>query len=397
MFNKLKCPHAELAQMNPENSQIQKQLTTWLLRRTPNGGVRRVAPLVAAIASEIGCVRQDNQDRAAIVRGRDNQSRDYVVLAIADGIGGMRDGATCAALNIATFVAALDYQARQDVSDVKGWIRHAVLDADRAVFEQFRGDGGSTLVALVIRPGHDIHWVSVGDSRVYSTNGSRFAQVSIDDTIAGQLGKDADAAFGQSKLLQFIGMGAEIEVHIGEFGTGQVDAVVLTTDGIHYLSPTSSWLGQIVSNASDPGVCVKRLVELANWCGGPDNATVAMISLASVWESGERPDYPCLEVWDAFGELQIISEHASRTVLPVESNNDLQRTAVPIAPLFSETEQDENSTTPKSLQKIVQDKGKQNLARPKRSVSRRKNKNVGEMVKTDSTQFLMVFPAKSTR
>ncbi len=219
----------------------------------------------------------------------------------------MRDGASCAALTIGAFVAALDHRAQQDILDAKNWIRCAAMDANQAVFKQFRGEGGSTLVALVMRPGCDIHWVSVGDSRVYSTTDRHLVQVSIDDTIAGQLGKGVDAAYEQSKLLQFIGMGSELEVHLGEFDSGQVDAVVLTTDGIHYLASTPSWMGQIVSNASDPGVCVKRLADLANWCGGPDNATVAMMSLKSDGESGDKPAYPCLEIWDPFGELQIIS------------------------------------------------------------------------------------------
>lgn len=382
--------------MNPDNSQIQKQLTAWLLRRTPNGGVRRVASLASAIASEIGQVRKENQDRAAIVRGRDNQNRDYVILAVADGIGGMRDGASCAALTIGAFVAALDYHAQQDILDAKDWIQRAVMDADQAVFGQFCGDGGSTLVALVIRPGHDIHWASVGDSRVYSTTGRYLAQVSVDDTIAGQLGKGVDAAYEQSKLLQFIGMGSELEVHSGEFENGRVDAVVLTTDGIHYLATTPNWLGQIVSNASDPGVCVKRLVELANWCGGPDNATVAMISLATGGEAGDRPDYPCLEVWDAFGELQIISEHAVAAVLPVEHSHDIKRATTPAAFPLTEAVEDENSVEPKRTQKISSAKSKLTAVRAKRTSTPKKSKNFGEMAKSEAIQFSMVFPAKVT-
>ena len=382
--------------MNLNNSHIQKQLTAWLLRKTPNGGVRRVTSLIAAIASEIGCVRKENQDRAAIVRGRDNQNRDYVILAVADGIGGMRDGASCAALTIGAFVAALDHHAQENIRDAKSWIQRAVMDADQTVFEQFHGKGGSTLVALVIRPGHDIHWVSVGDSRVYSTTGHDLAQVSIDDTIAGQLGKGADAAYEQSKLLQFIGMGSELEVHLGQFQIGQVDAVVLTTDGIHYLAPTSSWLGKIVSNASDPGVCVKRLVDLANWFGGPDNATVAMISLDYTGELGNRPDYPCLEVWDAFGELQIISEHATTVILPLEQQHDIKKATAPAAIPPTETVEDEHSAAAKQLQKIVRTKGKQTITREKHNAPRKKSKKFGDAPKSEVIQFTMAFPAKST-
>lgn len=90
--------------MNPNALLIQNQLTTWLLRRTPTNGVRRVAPLSAAIASDLGNVRENNQDRVTIVRGRDQQGREYALVAVADGIGGMQDGETCAAMAISAFI-----------------------------------------------------------------------------------------------------------------------------------------------------------------------------------------------------------------------------------------------------------------------------------------------------
>lgn len=299
--------------MNQEKLHIQTQLTNWLLRRTAQSGVRRVAPLAAAIASEIGSVRKDNQDRAVVARGRDRQGHDYAVVAVADGIGGMRDGAVCASIAIGALVAALHQRARHGEIEGDRWIREAMFAADDAVFSRYRGDGGSTLVALVIRPGFSVHWLSVGDSRVYSYSGKSLIQTSVDDTIAGQLGKNIEGAFEQSKLLQFVGMGSDLEPHICEFSHEGLETVVLTTDGVHYLASAPNWLGQIVSNAPDIGACVKRFVELAKWCGGPDNATVAMISLSENWDSDDKPIYPCLEVWDAFGELQIILDCATTT------------------------------------------------------------------------------------
>lgn len=378
--------------MPPEKSHIQTQLTTWLLRRTSAGGVRRVAPLEAAIASEIGNIRTDNQDRAVIVRGRDRRGRDYAVVAVADGIGGMRDGAACASLAIGALVAALDQQAQRGEMEGKQWIRQAVCAADEAVFAQSRGDGGSTLVALVIRPGFSVHWVSVGDSRVYSTSGKSLTQVSVDDTIAGQLGKSPEGGFEQSKLLQFIGMGSELEPHIAEFEHKAADSVILTTDGIHYLSSTPSLLGQIVSNAPDPGTCVKRLAELAKWCGGPDNATVAMISLSTNWEPDYRPPYPCLEVWDAFGELQIIQGYPAGGVESVHKSNEIGASMLlkkdSVDPL---TESNKGSKVKGSIPKTQAPKA----PRKPKSSSRKKNKSSLEIHEDEAPQLFMKFPTKS--
>lgn len=378
--------------MTPEKLHIQTQLTNWLLRRTPTGGVRRVAPLAAAIASEVGNIRTDNQDRAVIVRGRDRHGRDYAIVAVADGIGGMRDGAACASLALGALVAALDQQAQR--ADIEGeqWIRNAVFAADEAVFAQSRGDGGSTLVALVIRPGFSIHWLSVGDSRVYSSNGKSLAQTSIDDTIAGQLGKNLEGSSEQSKLLQFIGMGSELEPHIGEFGHGTLDAVLLTTDGVHYLSSTPNWLGQIVSNAPDPGACVKRLVELAKWCGGPDNATVAMISLSANWEPDDRPAYPCLEVWDAFGELQVIQGYPSARG---ESSHIRHDISAVVLPQFEALESQKESTEGLKFKGVRPGSQPSKAPRKSKSSSRKKSKTSLENHEEEAPQLSMKFPTKS--
>lgn len=312
----------EHAYMNLIIQPIQNQLTDWLLRRTSPSGVRRVASLSAAVASEIGNVRDKNQDRVAIARGRDMQGRDFAVVAVADGIGGMRDGSACAALALGTFLGSIYQHGQSASSSSVDWLRHAVNAANKAVFTSFRGDGGSTLVALLVRPGQHACWLSVGDSRVYRSTGKDLTQVSVDDTIAGQLGKSPEAAFEQSKLLQFIGMGDGLEPHIAELDRQPADAVVLTTDGVHYLAHTPGWLGQIVGNARDPGMCVKRLIDLAKWCGGTDNATVAMITLPIDWEPEDRPPYPCFEVWDAFGELQIIASETMRGTSSMELHHE---------------------------------------------------------------------------
>ena len=291
---------------------IQSQLTAWLLRRTATAGVRRVASLAAAIATEIGSVRDENQDRAVLARGRDRQGQDYAVAVVADGIGGMRDGATCAAMAIGSFIASVHQHAQFGSDNSEAWLRRAVNDSNEAVFASLRGNGGSTLVALLLRPGHTAFWLSVGDSRVYRSTGKSLVQISIDDTIAGQLGRNSETAFEQSKLLQFIGMGGELEPHINELVGAPADTVVLTTDGVHYLAPANGWLGQIVGNAPDPGICVKRLVDLAKWCGGPDNATAVMIALSAEREVEVGRPYSCLEVWDTFGELQIILNENAR-------------------------------------------------------------------------------------
>jgi len=282
---------------------LEPQLAYWLSRQTSRTSVRRVAHLGAAVGSDIGLVRTENQDRAVIVQGWESSGTRFSVAIVADGIGGMRGGGACASLAVSGFIASICQSANLHNSSVD-WLKNAAIRANNAVYEKFYGDGGSTLVAALIRNGQAPCWVSVGDSRIYVETELKLKKISTDDTIAGQLGKEAIDNPDQGRLLQFIGMGHDLQPHVHELNSAVPGRFVLATDGVHYLSRYSSCMEKVVSIAADPGVCAKRLVDLANWCGGHDNATVALLPTSIPKEPITPPMDGVIEVWDSFGECQ---------------------------------------------------------------------------------------------
>jgi serine/threonine protein phosphatase PrpC len=358
-----------------------------------------VAPLFAAIASDVGNVRETNQDRAVFVRGRDQHGKGYALVVVADGIGGMLDGGVCAALAIGTFVAALDELARSGANSnhPDEWLRECAHAANTTVFSKYRGRGGSTLVAFLVYPETSFHWLSIGDSRVYCLHKRTLEQVSVDDTIAGQLGKNPEEASEQSRLLQFVGMGADLEPHIEKIDVELADAVMLTTDGVHFLSHSPGWLEQIVRNSPEAGVCVKRLIDLAKWCGGPDNATVAMFPLPVDLQIEFELDYPCLEIWDAYGELQLI--HSMISAFPSEN---ISSSNAPSQPKPAPDSQSMTGHAPdmkgKSTSKPIAEKIKS-----RRNKTPRKSKKItgehfppaGKEGESELSQLHMEFPTKS--
>jgi hypothetical protein len=245
---------------------------------------------------------------------------------------------------------------------------------------------------VLIRPNYPAVWLSVGDSRVYFTSGSGLVQLSVDDTIAGQLGKKEDAEIEQSKLLQFIGMGSDLEPHIEKIYGDPEGSVILTTDGVHYLDKSPGWLGRIVFNSPDPGVCVKRLVELASWCGGPDNASVAVMPVHSDWDLCVKPSYECLEVWDAFGELQLISESAPRANFTKQQENVSRPPVVAssVAPVVAAPRAGRSNQS-SSTRKTSSDKASSKV----KPTPVKKEKNPPKNVKSEVPQLLMDFPNKT--
>ena len=287
---------------------IHNRLTAWFMRQTTKSGVRRVAALSAALASDVGLVRDENQDRVAMARGQDFSGHSFVLVALSDGIGGLKNGAECAAMTLGSFFGAF-FEEVQQKKLPEIWLSNAAHESNNLVHAKFGGNGGATLVAILISKDGAIHWLSIGDSRVYYSDGIKLTQLSVDDTIAGQLGKQQNLDIGQSNLLQFIGMGNQLEPHISQLDSSLNGTVLLTSDGVHFLN--SVWLGQIIGHSSDPGVCVRRLTEMAKWCGGFDNASVAMISLDFQIMNCKYPQEIGYDIWDPYGELQIIADIVS--------------------------------------------------------------------------------------
>lgn len=296
--------------MNIESMIAFKRLKKWFLRKTPSSGVRRVQPIFSALASDIGIGREENQDRVALVRSFDFNGDPYTLALISDGMGGMKDGGVCAATTMAAFLASFFVRSKRQ-GRIGEWLSNAALDANRVVFDMYSGRGGATLSVLLLRNDGNGGILNIGDTRVYGCDGASLMQLTIDDTIAGQLGDKVGSLKGRNELLQFVGMGKDLDPHYLSFMSSGLKSFVLTTDGVHYLD--KGLMRDVVVNAEDVGVSVRRLVEVAKWCGGRDNCSSIIVSIESAWDpiSLDDLDGGLCEIWDSFGDLQLYQVEGS--------------------------------------------------------------------------------------
>lgn len=128
---------------------ITTNLFNWFMRRTITSSIRRIADLPIAIATDMGIVRTENQDRAAILRVQLTNDKSTVIAILCDGMGGMTDGATCSSLAISTFLSGF---IQNKYLPLKERVVISVIEANDTVFEKYKGSGGSTLSAIVIDP-----------------------------------------------------------------------------------------------------------------------------------------------------------------------------------------------------------------------------------------------------
>nr|WP_304027410.1 PP2C family serine/threonine-protein phosphatase [Methyloversatilis discipulorum] len=355
------------------------------MRRTALNGVRRVAPLNAAIASDVGAVRQENQDRVAVVRGSDLTGSPFILAALADGIGGMKNGSECAAIALGTFIDCIATEAQHNLDPLR-WMERACTQANMAVWSKHSGEGGSTLVAILLTTLGQPIWLSVGDSRVYQANGGNLLQLSRDDTLEGQLGKPIEGG-RRSELLQFVGIGEALEPHVEYFPLDTNGTILLTTDGVHFVE--QEFLARVVFHAPDIGLCAKRLTEVAKMLGGPDNASVVAISVEALQVDSDAPLDSTLEVWDPFGELQVLFERGSR-----DSAYSAKTT---ISPTKAVAERD-TAVNPATTPSKPTNKGKQ----PKKSKSSKKPRQKDDITDanednpSEKPQLVIEFPRKTS-
>ncbi|MFK0333899.1 PP2C family protein-serine/threonine phosphatase [Rhizobium sp. NPDC090275] len=274
---------------------FQEMVANWLSRPVPGRAVNQCFDFPAILASDIGLQREENQDRIAALRVSARQgSQPIVAVVIADGMGGMRDGAKCATLAVASFFHALVRHRHQGLEQRAA---AAISHANDTVHAFAEGRGGATFSALLFDAGVPPVIINLGDSRIYACGkGVKVERLTVDDSL-----EEAVGGHGR-ELLQFVGMGNGMRPHIRAVPSN-VTELALTTDGIHYVEAQT--LASVLFNAPDPKAAADRLSALARWCGGHDNASIALIDLPALSIPPGRSQDGGVQIWDPFGTMAI--------------------------------------------------------------------------------------------
>jgi PPM family protein phosphatase len=271
---------------------LRQKIEAWLSRSVPDRAVMLAYDLPAVVlTTDVGLQRTENQDRvAALSLGGSNTDRLKVV-AVADGMGGMRDGAKCATMAMASFFTALVSSHGQ----LQQRAHKAISFANDVVFKFAGGKGGATFSAVVLDISGTALIVHLGDSRVYSFGqNSRVERLTKDDSLAEAVGGHG------RELLQFVGMGPEMQPYIREVPS-EVRNLAITSDGIHFID--APILNSVLQNSSTIRSAAERLSALARWCGGPDNASGAFMDLALLAQDTDATSQVSAQIWDPNGSL----------------------------------------------------------------------------------------------
>lgn len=262
-----------------------------------------------SIGSTQGPVRAQNQDRAFVVHvvdGRD-ATRELLVAVILDGMGGMVDGGEAAAVASSAFVENLTASS----GAVMRRLDTAAAAANAAVYARFAGRGGTTMTALAFSDRRSASVVHVGDSRLYRLGSSRAPQLlTADDTLQGVIDSKAgrsDEDALDNRLLQFVGMGADVAPTFYKHDNDPDTVWLLTTDGAHGFGRRP--LEGASRAPLTPASVVNRLLVGADAFGTEDNATA--VAIAPALYAAPAYNFPGLTVriWTATDHLELWLDH----------------------------------------------------------------------------------------
>jgi serine/threonine protein phosphatase PrpC len=296
-----------MGQINTDHF-MNTRIEAWLHRQQPNIATLDIPELGAAVGTTIGQVRKENQDRTIIARlSNISGLAPTTIFAVCDGMGGMVDGGQCAEKTLAIL---LDSFIQSQSRNIKDRLWASIIAANKEIFHQYRQRGGATLTILC-RTADICFAASVGDTRLYSLGpGSLLKQVTIDDTIAGELNRKK--AFRTeniqlepfaNQLAQFIGIGEGLETRMYDLPIQTDISHFIASDGAYNIGTAFE---RILMNASSAFSAAERIISASLWMGGKDNATIICIGQARKEAQFEYRE-TLLEFWNATGKLEVIT------------------------------------------------------------------------------------------
>lgn len=253
--------------------------------------------------------RPQNQDRVALACYYDPCAKLTTFLAIvADGMGGMQHGSEAAAIAVATILDFCHSSAEKLCA--QHLIEEATQAANHEVYTRFHGTGGAAIV-LLLWSAEAAFIAHVGDCRAYGVSEQRrVSRLTSDHTLNAQVAayyekQSEDVTVSPhpkgDSLLQFVGMRGRPSIDLERLSP-DINLVILTSDGVH--GPLDTSLIQfVVRNSSSTKLIGERLLQMAEYTGPNDNASVLCVQPRAAKAHAENL---ILQVWVPWSEFSIV-------------------------------------------------------------------------------------------
>ena len=239
--------------------------------------------------TDIGCLRDQNEDSSGFWEPSTEEQLESKgrLAVIADGMGGYEGGQEASRMAVQTVCEsyanseALDNQLAlvNSMRAAHKRIRNYALD-----HPDFFGMGTTCTAACIVAD--RLHYVHVGDSRLYLVRSGTISQLTHDDSYVARLvdsgalrPEEAENHPQRHILTAALGVGEEPVFQSSPTPLPLLsgDILLLCTDGL-WGTVRNDELRECVNSRSGPEAC-RELIRLARERGGPDNITVQLLRI----------------------------------------------------------------------------------------------------------------------
>jgi len=242
-----------------------------------------------SIQSDIGCLRQNNEDSFGYWEPEDDQQflRKGRLAVVADGMGGYEGGQEASRLAVETLVEVYrDFGG----DDPQAALVEALQTAHEQIREysfahpELRGMGTTCTAAAIVQDA--LYYVHVGDTRLYLIRDGQITRVTRDHSYVGRLVESGmispeEAENHPQRNILTAALGTNPDLIMDSPGQPEPlrpeDVLLICSDGLWGQVRDSEILDAVENKSAEQ--TGRRLIELARERGGPDNITVEVLRL----------------------------------------------------------------------------------------------------------------------
>ena len=239
--------------------------------------------LKEASLSDVGRVRQLNEDRELVVRIKP----DCIAYIVCDGMGG-HDSGDKASEAAVRFIS--EYLTTKPIDNASIALANAIKFANQQIYFESKvsptSKGMGTTAVVMLQHQDEIHIGHVGDSRAYRFHDNKLTQITKDHSVVQDMVDQGLISQSQSEhhprkneITKALGIREMEDPTISKnIKAVKGDRIVLCSDGLSGLISHEVFT-KTLQTITDPMACALQLIKLANQGGGHDNITVQVINV----------------------------------------------------------------------------------------------------------------------
>ena len=252
--------------------------------------------------TDVGQVRPVDEDSILVADlsfGVNSESSKFLLLAVADGMGGHAKGEEASKIALNAIARAVIPDLLNNTSFTK-ILEKGIQNANQDILDHTAKNPeasgmGTTSVCAVVKD-NQIHLANVGDSRAYRVSDDEICRVTKDHSYVQALIDEDEITEEQARehprkneITRAVGIMPSIEVDTMKLTLDSDESLLLCCDGvIAHLSDDD--IHKIIRDSADPQTACQEIVDLANERGGSDNISLIILSSEGSDTKETEPD-----------------------------------------------------------------------------------------------------------